>query len=111
MTHKRKPPKRKLRTDEWSVYQREQGAIRRDRRKAAIKMATPIWVDKAELAAVYRDRGRLSVDHIVPIQHSKVCGLHVPWNLRYMPGHLNASKGNKFYTYRYSSSTKRTRQV
>lgn len=36
------------------------------------------------------------VDHIVPLKHEKVSGLHVPWNLRYIPSIENRKKKNKF---------------
>ncbi len=75
-----------------------------NRRRAKKLQACPAWVDKAALRQVYELRDRLSftigvkfdVDHIVPLQHDLVCGLHVPWNLRPVPYSWNRRKGNKF---------------
>jgi len=72
-------------------YMRYYSSIRR----CAKLKATPPWVDKTELEAVYRACPEgYHVDHIVPLKHPLVCGLHVPANLQYLPAAENVRKNN-----------------
>lgn len=74
-------------------------------RRANSKRATPSWANKFFIDEVYRlARMRTKilgfawhVDHIVPIQHPLVCGLHVEHNLRVIPGTDNRAKGNRHW--------------
>lgn len=72
-------------------------------RRAQIRQAMPVWANIADIVAVYRESVRLTeetgvphhVDHIVPLGGDNVCGLHVSWNLRAIPGVDNMRKGNR----------------
>lgn len=69
-------------------------------RKDLIKLATPVWARKGHIAKqirkVYADRPNgFQVDHIHPIRGENFVGLHVPWNLQYLPAAENNRKHNK----------------
>ena len=67
------------------------------KRRAVKKQAVASWYDDDEVKYIYKlaqERG-LHVDHIVPLQHKDVCGLHVQDNLRCIPKELNLWKSNK----------------
>lgn len=72
-------------------------------RKIKLICATPPWVDADQLEATYVEAWRMTqisgvsyhVDHIAPITHEFVCGLHVPWNLQIIPKWKNLKKSNK----------------
>jgi len=72
-------------------------------RRATKAQATPEWVDKCAIRAVF-EAARLmtlktgvphEVDHIAPLRGRGVCGLHVPWNLQIIPREVNRRKHNK----------------
>jgi hypothetical protein len=73
------------------------------RRKRVLAQATPAWADIKAMQDVYRAAQSLTkltgiahhVDHIVPLTSRLVCGLHVPSNLRVIPGEENLRKHNR----------------
>lgn len=101
------PEKRKQSTREWRQNNKGLVAATQQRRHAAKLKRTPAWLTEDdhwimtqayELAAA---RTKLfgfawHVDHIIPLQGKCVSGLHVPMNLRVIPGVENLRKLNKF---------------
>lgn len=69
---------------------------RETKRRAAKLKATPKFADDATIREIYLNcPPGMHVDHIVPLQGREVCGLHVEWNLQYLPGSENCRKSNK----------------
>lgn len=74
------------------------------RRALRVKLATPAWVDFAEIAKLVAERYKREaetglphhIDHIVPLAGRNVCGLHVHHNMRVIPAAENVRKGNRF---------------
>jgi len=65
-------------------------------RAKRVRQATPPWADLDAIRsfAATCPLG-FHIDHIVPIKGKNVCGLHVLWNLQYLPSAANLSKGNR----------------
>lgn len=77
-------------------------------RRARVASAQPRWLspeDKLRMEHFWKLRELKSfvtgieyeVDHIVPLNGSTVCGLHVPWNLELLPAKENRSKGARYW--------------
>lgn len=58
--------------------------------------ACPKWADKKEISKVYKNcPDGYHVDHVIPLNGNKVCGLHIPENLQYLTEKENLKKSNK----------------
>jgi hypothetical protein len=68
--------------------------------RAQKRQATPIWLSPEDLQKIFDIYQNCPigyhVDHIVPLHGEQVSGLHVPWNLQYLPAEDNLKKSNKF---------------
>jgi hypothetical protein len=85
----------------------ERHCAKQNARRAMKLQAMPKWLtqkQRAEIKALYRKARELStttlfqwhVDHIIPLNGTNICGLHVPWNLQLLPAEINSSKGARY---------------
>jgi 5-methylcytosine-specific restriction endonuclease McrA len=74
-------------------------------RRRKHRLATPDWLTTEQfkqIRDIYERAISISkltgiphaVDHIIPLVHQDVCGLHVPWNLQILTREANATKSN-----------------
>ncbi len=74
------------------------------RRRAMKRNAMPRWANRKEIKEFFRVATELTkttgikhhVDHIIPLVHPMVCGLHVPYNLQILTAEENLKKSNHF---------------
>lgn len=95
---KKNRARRKEIEDAWKRNHPEQvrasGLAMANKRRAAKNQ--PHWADQTEITAFYAAcPPGYHVDHIVPLNGKNVCGLHVVWNLQYLPPAENRAKSNK----------------
>ncbi len=89
------------------IYRRAQPGVenaKSNARRATKLNATPVWADLGKIQQIYTLCKQISettgvlhhVDHVVPLQGRRVCGLHVESNLRIISATENISKSNNF---------------
>lgn len=84
---------------------RNPGARNEITKRRRMRIKTPQWADKRQIASVYKQAAKLTmetgiphhVDHIVPISSPLVCGLHVEFNLSVLTSAENTRKQNRFW--------------
>ena len=66
--------------------------------KNAKRQAMPLWADREAISCIYQEAKYLQwhVDHIIPLNHPLVCGLHVEGNLQALSPKENLRKSNNF---------------
>lgn len=110
--HAREYARAKRRADpEWSrkkkaAYRESASGMfeaKRFKSKLRHKEAAVPWANRRAMAAFYAQAaairaggGDATVDHIIPLNHTLVCGLHNEFNLQILTRDENIEKSNKF---------------
>ena len=95
---------------EWAKRNKDSRAALQAERRATKRTSIPKWLtreDKLLIHEDYKEAQRLtketgirhSVDHIIPLKHPLVSGLHVPNNLQVLTMSENSKKQNTFIPY------------
>lgn len=80
----------------WSQNNKGYRSALSAKRRALVRVQVIAKSYILEVLEIYKNRpAEYHVDHCVPLQGKNVCGLHVPWNLQYLPGTENRKKTNK----------------
>lgn len=92
-------------TAEWAKREAHRARAKYKRYMTRKRNACPGWADQILIEEAYhlaqlRTKAtgiQWHVDHIVPLQSSLVCGLHVENNLQVIPAAMNLSKSNRYW--------------
>ena len=86
-------------TQAWRRRNLAYDAMRQRERTALKKRAIPSFIDRELVLHMYQEARyfQMDVDHIVPLKHPLVCGLHWEGNLQLLDRSHNRSKGNRFW--------------
>ena len=87
----------------WRKENPDKNTAKEAKRRAKKLKATPKWADLNKIMVLYKKAKWLEsitglkyeVDHIIPLQNKKVCGLHVWENLQILEASLNRQKNNR----------------
>lgn len=94
---KNNPDKILKQAQDYYQEHKAEAVARTIKRTLQVELATPQWADLNKMNLIYNNREQGEhVDHIVPLQHDLVCGLHNEFNLQYLLAADNISKSNKF---------------
>jgi len=94
------PSKIRASQRKWNAANPGSLAFMSAKRRASKRKATPPWLTHEQYLEIRRIYARAKregkeVDHIIPLTHPRVCGLHVPWNLQLLTKSENCRKGNR----------------
>lgn len=94
---KNNPDKVRAYRSYWKKVNKGLNAAHSRNRYCAIRKRIPVWADIEKINKIYIDCpiGH-HVDHIIPIKGINVSGLHVEYNLQYLPATENCRKSNKW---------------
>ena len=94
------PGRNNVATKKWRQNNPDKKNALTAKRRATKLNATPAWytTEKKRIKFLYTTAqlSGLQVDHIIPLQHELVCGLHTLDNLQLLTPEENKSKSNNF---------------
>lgn len=93
------PEKRREITNSYGKRNQPKKNARSAMYRAKKIQATPPWISQDqidEIRRIYENCPKgFHVDHIIPLNGENISGLHLPWNLQYLPAIENLKKSNK----------------